>query len=836
MSSGILAISGGDSVARRVFEEEGRADWAQALPLVLEKLGYLDMDVAGPEALGDAATWERYAAILVPKIPAGAWTPRAEELAASGRAQLLVELPPPGLRGRLGVTSARSAARSGIVSVIDPGLAEAVSCASTLSTARVEPPRSRPIDRVGELDWDRLDVPIEAGRAKRWRVPGWDVQRWDVGPDVTVLAEWSETDGAGRWPAIVRSGALTACSFSMFAYLGQQASVQPFEGPEHLSWPRPAALEAMLMALLDRMHRCAGFSRARVMPWPEGAEWALNVRHDFDRPQSRKQVDRVLAVHARAGTSATWYWRARHLESSRSPSNPRRSKGDGAAVVRRVATTPGHEVALHTERLWESAAEEELRAIERAAGGRMAGSSAHGDPNCFRWQGAPNVLWAERHGMDYTEFISHSHLHPHRFAALRSDGLIEASRVICLPHHESFDRSTTPGDVAGDTVLAALPTYVRAGGLMQILNHPDINVDQLFDLLGRLPVAGRLDWTAAQAVDWWRRTHVVDELRFNRAEDGSLTLASTRGVRGVVVELLDPEGERHSLALDIEPGQSLPVGPATSAHRAIRPTRESRWSGLVGPAFAEAIRAYSAGQGIDVNTPAADSTIATNSTLVPARVEAVRRYLGELGGVTSLEGMRVLDCGAGFGAFAAYLSQARDAPDVTAVDNRAQFADLANRVAERVGLRGFSYEVGDMRTLDVFGDAAFDLVIVNNAFIYLAAKGDMELAVAALARVTRPDGYVCLAHANRWQMREPFTGAPLVHLLPTPIADIASRVAGWQHNHGRVRLIPIPAMVRMMRRGGFDRIESGALRGTCVVRPPRAYFSRFYAVVARRSR
>lgn len=805
------------------------------MPLVLEKLGYLGVEVAGRDALADPGTWERYAAILVPQLPAGAWTSRVLALAGSGRAGLLAELPPPVLHHRLGVLAAEPAAREGVVKVTDPALSAAVTAASTMSNAYLQPPRSRPVDRAAGLGWDDLDVPIEPRQAERWRTLGWDAERWQLSAEAEVLAEWVDRDGVReRRPAMVRNGPLIACSFSLFGYLGQQATVQPFAGAEHLIWPRPFALEALLAALLDEMHRRARVPRPRIMPWPEGAEWALNVRHDFDRGQSRGQVERVLAIHAEAGTAATWYWRARHA----------------GKATRLVAATPQQEVALHTELLWDRAVQEQ-RAVERASGRPAHGSSAHGDPNCFRWQGAPNVLWADRQGLDYTEFISHSHLHPHRFAVLRADGTVDPSRVICLPHHESLDRSTKPGDANAEGVLAAAESYRRAGGLMQILNHPDLNLEELAGVLRRLPSEGRLDWTAAEAVDWWRRTHVADELNLEQQADGSVTLRSRRGVRGAVLELLDPDGRRRCYSLHIEAGGTVTVGAAppsarVAAHGAAggfaTPGGGSaangvaaRWGEAVAPAFVAAARSYYEANGLDPTSPEAECTLATNSALVPVRVEAVRRYLGELGGVGSLAGARVLDCGAGFGAFAAYLSLERDAPVVTGVEVRPDFAALAQQVAVETGLDAVTYQVGDMRSLDSLADASFDVVVVNNAFIYLTSKRDMLCAVAELRRVTAPGGHVCLFHANAWQAREPFTRAPLVHLLPASVAAPVSRLTGWQHNHGRVRLISAPALRRMLRQGGFDQVEIGAERGSHVARPPRAYTGRFYAAVARRA-
>jgi ubiquinone/menaquinone biosynthesis C-methylase UbiE len=840
VTTSILLIDGGADFAREVYEREGRGEWAQAMPLVLEKLGYLGLETAAPAALADPRSWERHAAILVPRLPVGAWTPRAIALAGSGRAQLLAELPPRELHDRLGILAAEPASREGAVTATDPELAAAVAAASTMSNAYLQPPRSRPVDRADGLGWDELGVPIGAIQAERWRAPGWDAERWSLSAEAQVLAEWTDAgDGSERRPALVRRGPLMACSFSLFGFLGQQTTIQPFVGAEHLIWTRPFALEAMLAALLDEMHRRARVPRPRIMPWPEGAEWAFSVRHDFDRAQSRAQVGRVLAAHTAAGTAATWYWRSRHVDGARSAADRVRSRGsDGAAVVRTVAAAPRQEVALHTELLW-LLAENERRALERVTGTPMLGTSAHGDPDCFRWQGAPNVLWAERHGFDYTEFISHSHLHPHRFAALRADGTIEPSRTICLPHHESLDRSTRPGDANAEGVLAAAESYRRAGGLMQVLNHPDLNLDELIEVLRRLPSAGRLDWTAAEAAGWWRRTHVLSELRLDQHAGGAVTLTSARGLRGAVLELLQPDGSRQSYSLHIEAGGSVTVGGrrgangrrATSANGAAE-----RWREAVAPAFVRAGRAYYEENGLDPASPDAECTLATNSSLVPGRVEAMRRYLGELGGVTSLRGARVLDCGAGFGAFAAYLSLERDAPLVTAVEMRPEFAALAKRVAAQTGLGdAIAYEVGDMRSLDGFDDGSFDLVVVNNSFIYLTSKRDMECAVAELRRVTAPGGHVCFFHANSWQAREPFSRDPVVHLLPAGAAERVSRLTGWQHNHGRVRLVSPPALRRMLRQGGFDRVQIGAVRGGRVARPPRAYLGRFYAAVAQRA-
>jgi SAM-dependent methyltransferase len=810
MATGILLIDGGDANSRRVYETEGRGDWARAFPLVLEKLGYLDFEVAGPDALADEYTWHAPAVLLVARLPQAAWSDRAIGLAGTGRTKALIELPPPQLHPRLGIEDAQPAAPHGSVAAQAADLVAAVADVTARVSTQIEPPQSRVVERDEDTNWTRLGVPITAAQAERWRVPGWDVERWSVGADCEALAEWVTSDRSLRWPAIISRQGLRASCFSLFAYLGQQTTAQPAVGSEYLNWARSTALEALLGALIDSMHREARVARARVLPWPQGSGWVLNVRHDYDRELPREEVQRFLAGHRAAGTSATWYWRARYL------GDPERDQ-----LVRHVDRTPGQEVAHHTEQLWRTA-DVEQAAIERAIGRRVSGTSAHGDPQCFRWQGAPNVLWADRQGLAYTEFISHAHLHPHRFTRLEADGTIRDTPVVCLPHHVSLDRSTTQGDAAADEIIASAADYARAGGMMQILNHPDLNRDLLFQTLALLPDDERLNWTSAGAVDWWRRTHVRDELRLSRRNDAALIVTSLRGVRGVVVEILDPDGRRHRHVLELDPGASAVI--AGSGDSAMDPLRQRDlvWRREATPIFTEVLAGYYAERGIDPRSEEVVRTVATNTKLVPGRVQTIRRYLADQQGIDSLRGLRILDVGGGFGAFAVYLALDPDTPRVSSVDIRPDFVASASDAAARLHLTNLEYAVADVRALDQFEDETFNVVVLNNSFVYLPTADDMRQALQEIARVMRPNARVILFHANRWRLREPFTGAPIVHLLRPRLAGAVSRVTGWKHNHGRVRLISAPRLARELRRCGLQDVRTDGR------------FAHFYGVSARK--
>ena len=541
-------ITGGNVFAREVFLNEGRALWSQALPLALEKHGVLGVETAGTELLSRPDELDRFDAVLVARLPEGSWSENLALEVMDGPVPTLVEGPlPAACSGALGVEAVGAISERGWLTPHTEQLVELTSAYGANIYGEVRPAIGRPLPRPPDLEWSALDVPITKEQAEAWQAPGWDFDRWSSAGDAAVLAEWiSAADRADRFPAIVRRGSLTGCSLSLFSYLGRAHTSEPFAPGENRTSPRVTGLEAILLGLVDEMHVRRSATRARIMPWPHGRKWVRHVRHDFDRALSAEATGRVLDGHARAGSAATWYWRARHAETE---------------ALTLVSAAGRHEVALHTERPW-AGADAEREAIERATGVKVLGTSAHGAADCFRFQGAPNVIWAEQWGCLYTELIQHPHLHPHRFAALGPDGTVAPLGVICLPHHESFDLSTKSKETFAEAIDRALPLWIGAGGMCQIMNHPDINERELFEYLESMPDEGRLDWTAAEAASWWSRTHVREEMTLRAVGDGRFLARSRADVEGVVVEFLAPDGSRTERVLDLDAGNATVVSSA----------------------------------------------------------------------------------------------------------------------------------------------------------------------------------------------------------------------------------------------------------------------------------
>jgi 2-polyprenyl-3-methyl-5-hydroxy-6-metoxy-1,4-benzoquinol methylase len=251
-------------------------------------------------------------------------------------------------------------------------------------------------------------------------------------------------------------------------------------------------------------------------------------------------------------------------------------------------------------------------------------------------------------------------------------------------------------------------------------------------------------------------------------------------------------------------------------------------------AFGEAIRGYHRSIGNDPQMPAVRSTVRTNTELVPKRGDGLLRLLRDLADLPDLRGCRVLDVGCGFGAIASYVAWMGQPDHMLATDIRADQVEAAKACVEPMGLEDrLSFAVADMEDLSGTGrDGAFDLVICNNAFIFLSARGAMDRALREFARVTAPGGHVFFYQPNLLRLREPFTKDPIVHLLPKPLADGLGKVTGWRNSHDRARYLSPPGHALRVRRAGFEGVRHRPWAG----RDYRyRWVSEYYALAARRS-
>jgi 2-polyprenyl-3-methyl-5-hydroxy-6-metoxy-1,4-benzoquinol methylase len=220
--------------------------------------------------------------------------------------------------------------------------------------------------------------------------------------------------------------------------------------------------------------------------------------------------------------------------------------------------------------------------------------------------------------------------------------------------------------------------------------------------------------------------------------------------------------------------------------------------------------------------PAGLNTLATNSGLAEWRAAILEHALIEAG-VSSLDGLRALDIGCGFGALALLLA-ARGATVVAIDPNATRFA-VGRRVAEEHSLP-VRWQRGSMEDMDV-GREAFDVAVMNNSLCYLVPRHLRAAALSRTLQALRPGGVLVIRNPNRLHPIDQFSGLPLVGALPPRGARAVGRLV--RRNRSEVRLVTHRAAHRELRQAGFTDIRTIRRAGMSRAREAVAGYQHFVA-------
>jgi hypothetical protein len=238
-----------------------------------------------------------------------------------------------------------------------------------------------------------------------------------------------------------------------------------------------------------------GIYLPRISFWPWGKNYCLTVRHDVDRIPSLEAFNRLVDFEKKASVKASWYWLPHKFE---------KSYADKLESI-------GHENALHAVRLYDKRGETELLQRQMHKGAVIGGEQLHGAGMGNGWFGHPNVAKAREVDLTYTEMPTHYYL-PGRFPCMNGSGHIEIEDIIGIANICSVDFVANSSRTDSKSLPKLIQKFASNGYYCMLLNHPDINLEYLKEMVGLLPTEGRLNWTCLQVSEWWRKTHRQNSL------------------------------------------------------------------------------------------------------------------------------------------------------------------------------------------------------------------------------------------------------------------------------------------------------------------------------------
>lgn len=359
-----------------------------------------------------------------------------------------------------------------------------------------------------------LSEPEAFGRAgSPWCVREYAFQSFSAGEGRPVLFA---DDDSGRSHIVgIRRENATILGIPLADVAVQHHALPPLDSGYYAmsEWSDLYAAERWLIATLVEHGCCAGLPVVTIAPWPSPYRAAFTMRHDFDRPLSafsfngrrrRNGIGRLLAAYEAAGAQASWFWRMKSFDSS---------------LIRRIKSK-GHEIALHTEA--ESAPEFASEvAFFRRRGIELSGWTAHGGTGSAGYRGAIQHEAAIAAGMRYGELLGAMIVLPSFAVHVGGDRPV-ATEVVMPGGHLSLDRSNKEPDHFLDTLLPDILDRLARGYHVVVMNHPDIHIDQVIDLVTRASGPGIWCSSMNEIAAWFRSSRSA---RVVEAAKDSVTVA-----------------------------------------------------------------------------------------------------------------------------------------------------------------------------------------------------------------------------------------------------------------------------------------------------------------------
>ena len=255
----------------------------------------------------------------------------------------------------------------------------------------------------------------------------------------------------------------------------------------HTRCGQTLGVEAWIADEIGAMVLRSGRSAVRVRRWPDGYDAALTIRHDYDRLIPAATRDALIATYAELGARSSWGFLI--------------DKAPRADAERLEAA--GHEVMLHSVAGSAERLKAEIDSLQASTGCRALGSTSHGGLGAPGYLGGHHFGWAESCGFSYAELLGRPIGLPMPAITLDKNGPRALDVLLPSPHH-SLDLNTKPEGHALASLRESVPAALARGEHVVVMNHPDIHLAELFELLRGLPRSRVWNTTYRDLVAWWR--------------------------------------------------------------------------------------------------------------------------------------------------------------------------------------------------------------------------------------------------------------------------------------------------------------------------------------------
>lgn len=284
----------------------------------------------------------------------------------------------------------------------------------------------------------------------------------------------------------ISNGICTLCTLPLVDLIAGNHHVQSLDRG-YYSVPRSCdadRLQRLLLHILEFASYQTGMQILQVSIWPAGSRAAITIRHDYDRLITDRQLGKLLSFYENVGVKCTWC------------ALPSRAPASQLEKLKRA----GHEVALHSEASSENKFNSEVKSLEKL-GFPVFGSTAHGGIGALGFVGDMQYRWQESAGFTYSEVLGSNSIVPH--AAIGIDRGKVVVRSIVLPGvHLSLETSTSESDISIDHILEMAEYRVGRGGHINIMNHPDLCREELFESIRKMSLAGVWSATFMELAVW----------------------------------------------------------------------------------------------------------------------------------------------------------------------------------------------------------------------------------------------------------------------------------------------------------------------------------------------